>query len=323
MNRLQPSTRGTLYCLLAPLAYTAYNLCLRGVSDKHDSAWITCVQSSVGVAIFGGCLAWQAMQGRRALPPWRELISLLIIGLITQIGGVSMVWAMGVVGVGTTATLQMGVMLALSALLGLIVLGEPVSWRQAAAIGMIVVAVVFFSQGAQAASDASSTGLSMSRDATALRTLLGIGAGVFAGMAFAVLVVGVRKAVTSTTSAEAVVFLISVMGVVFMGPFCVVRLGAKTLIETPPEHLGVMLVAGAMNVIGFLLFTKALQLASVVRVNVTNNALTMALTVVAGIAFFAEPWNLYLGAGIVLSLVGSVLISLGGQPKANTDDATS
>jgi hypothetical protein len=84
MNRFRPSTRGTFYCLLAPVAYTAYNLCLRGVAKT-------------------------------------------------------------------------------------------------------------------------------------LRTLLGIGAGVLAGVAFAALVVGVRRAVTSATSAEAVVFLISVMGVGFIG----------------------------------------------------------------------------------------------------------
>ena len=147
-----PETRatiGTIYCLLAPLAYTAYNLCLRGVSDKYDSAWITCVQASVGVAVFGVYLAWRAFQGRRVLPPWKELLALLAIGLITQVGGTLAVWAMSVVGAGTTATLQMGVMLAGSALLGLVVLRERVSWQQIVAIAMIVIAVVFFSKGAR------------------------------------------------------------------------------------------------------------------------------------------------------------------------------
>lgn len=310
MKQFSPAAIGTLYCLMAPLAYTSYNACLRGVSDKQDSAWITCVQASVGAAIFGAYLAWQAIHRRRALPPWKETLSLLAIGLITQLGGVAMVWAMGVVGVGTTATLQMGVMLAFTAVLGRIVLGEPVSWRQIIAIALIVVAVFSFSRGAQSVETTATA-----QTVIASKTLLGIAAGVWAGIAFAILVVGVRKAVTSETSPEATVFLISVMGVVFMGPLAVGRLGATTLIHTPPGHLGVMLLAGAMNVIGFLLLTKALQFVPAVRVNVLNNALTMTLTVIAGIVFFAEPWNGYLGFGIFLSIVGVVLISF--APKSD------
>jgi drug/metabolite transporter (DMT)-like permease len=104
------------------------------------------------------------------------------------------------------------------------------------------------------------------------------------------------------------------MGVAFMGPFSIYRLGAASLIHTPPEYLGMMLLAGAMNVIGFLLLTKALQFVPAVRVNVLNNALTMTLTVIAGISLFGEPWNAYLGTGIALSIVGVVLISFASKP---------
>ena len=63
------STLGTLYCTLSAIGYTAYNVCLREVSDKQDSAWGNCVQASVGAAVFGIYLIWQATHGRRALPP--------------------------------------------------------------------------------------------------------------------------------------------------------------------------------------------------------------------------------------------------------------
>ena len=298
------STLGTLFCSLSAVAYTAYNICLRHVSGQYDSAWINCVQASVGTAVFGAYLAWQAARGRTALPPWKEVLMLLALGLITQVGGVLTIWAMAVVGVGITGTLQMGVMLAGSAVLGLIVLGEKISWRQVAAIAMITIAVIFFSTGAQSAGEASSIPV------TPLRVLLGICAGVLGGMAFAVLSVGIRKAVTTTTSPAAVVFLISVMGVVAMGPWCAYRLGLKTLAETPPQHLGVMLAAGAMNLLAFLLVTKSLQLITVVHVNVINNGLTMALTILAGIAIFAESWNRDIAIGVALSIVGTLLISL-------------
>ena len=111
------------------------------------------------------------------------------------------------------------------------------------------------------------------------------------------------------------------MGVVFLGPWCACRLGFGTLIQTPAGHLGVMLIAGAMNLIGFLLVTKSLQLISVVRVNVINNALTMALTVIGGIMLFAEPWNGNLGCGILLSIVGMLLINLAGPTRSVATDA--
>ena len=332
------SRLGTLYCMLSAVAYTAYNVCLRDVSDKQDSAWINCVQASVGTAVFGAYLAWQTVRGRRALPPWKELLALAALGLITQLGGVLTVWAMAIVGVGITGTLQMGVMLAASAVLGLIMLGERVSWRQVVAIAMITVSVVFFSRGAQSASEAvpsqpvpDGTALASSSDTTTsqslhaqdtvapVRVLLGIAAGVLGGIAFAVLTVGIRKTVTTTTSPEAIVFLINVMGVVALGPYCVYRLGLETLVETPSGHLGVMLAAGAMNLIGFLLVTKSLQLTTVVRVNVITNGLTMALTVLAGIVLFAESWNRDIVLGIFVSAAGTLLISLGGSTQGDAD----
>jgi drug/metabolite transporter (DMT)-like permease len=298
------STLGTLYCLLSALGYTAFNVCLRFVSDKEDSAWINCVQASVGAAVFGAYLAVQAARGCRVLPPWKELLALLALGLVTQAGGVLTIWAMSVVGVGITGTLQMGVMLAASAILGRLVLGERVSWPQIAAIAMITLSVVFLSTGAQSATDTAPDTVAP------LRVLLGIAAGVLGGLAFAVLTVGIRKTVTTTTSPEAVVFLINLMGVVAFGPWCAYQLGLDAMIHTPLRDLGVMLAAGAMNLVGFLMVTKSLQMIAVVRVNVINNGVVSVLTVLAGILLFAEPWNRDITLGIVLSIAGTLLISL-------------
>ena len=303
------STLGTLYCVLSALGYTAFNICLRFVSDKEDSAWINSVQASVGAAVFGAYLTWQAARGRPAIPPWRDVLTLLALGLVTQAGGVLTIWAMSVVGVSVTGTLQMGVMLAASAMLGLIVLGERVSWPQVAAIVMITASVVFFSTGAQSAGEIAASQPAQ-HTITPVWTLLGIGAGILGGLAFAVLTVGIRKAVTATTSPEAIVFLINVMGAAAFVPWCIYRLGVDAMIHTPPRNLGVMLAAGAMNLVGFLMVTKSLQMIAVVRVNVINNGLVSALTVAAGIAMFAEPWNRDIAIGILLSIAGTLLISL-------------
>ena len=195
-------------------------------------------------------------------------------------------------------------MLAISAVLGLIVLGERVSWLQTFAIVLITLSVICLSVGAE------STGGTTARELSAGTILLGIAAGAMAGLAFAVLTVGIRKMVTGNTSPQAIVFLINLMGVVALGPWSAYQLGVGTLLQTAPRDLAAMLAAGVLNLIAFLLVTKSLQMISVVRFNVLNNGLTAALTAMIGIVLLSEPWNGALLLGIFLSIVGIVAISL-------------
>lgn len=327
-----PSTRGTLYCVLSSAAYTLYYVCLRNVSDKNDPAWINCVQASVGAAVFGLYLVYQSARGHRALPPWKELLALAAVGFITQVGGVLLIWAMSVIGVGITSTLQTGMMLAASAVLGLAVLGERVTWKQVGAILLITVSVIFFSMESPPAAE-SGTGQphqpaqarfvdgvaapdqgNPPNDAATTR-ILGIAAAILAGVAFAILTVGTRKAVTSATSPEAVVFLINAMAMIVFGPWCVYRLGIEKLLATSAQHLGLMLGAGVFNLAGFLLITMSLQLITVVRVNVISNAFTTALTVAAGIVLFQETCNSNVAIAFLLSGAGILLISVASSPQ--------
>jgi multidrug transporter EmrE-like cation transporter len=52
-------------------------------------------------------------------------------------------------------------------------------------------------------------------------------------------------------------------------------------------------------------------------VNVLNNALTMTLTVIAGIILFSEPWNRHLALGMIVSIVGVIVIGTASPSKAN------
>jgi drug/metabolite transporter (DMT)-like permease len=286
------------------VVYTAYNVCLRYVSDQADPAWINCVQASVSVTVFGVYLAWQAGHGRPALPSWTDVAAMLILSLITQGGGVLLVWAMSVIGAAVTVTIQTAVMLAASALLGLVVLKERVTRVHWAAIALITVSVGFFSMGA-GSTDPADAGQALSA-----RGLLGIGAAALAGVAFAILTVGIRKTVTGNTTPAAVVFLMNLMGVLALGPWSLYSLGAEAMLATPPRDLSVMLAAGLMNLVAFLLVTKSLQMITVVRVNVLNNGLSTVLTAIVGIAFFMEPWNGMVCGGMLLSIPGILLISL-------------
>jgi drug/metabolite transporter, DME family len=304
MNTSRDLTKlGTILCTLSAVGYTAYNICLCDVSKRHDPSWINCVAASVSVVVVGAYLLWLVARGRPALPPWKELLALLGIGLITQVGGVLLVWAMSVVGVAVTVTLQTGVMLAASAILGVIILGERVSWFQIGAIALITASVALFSLGAES-TDPAGVGQALSA-----RSLLGVAAAALSGVAFAILTVGVRKTVTGTTLPETVVFIMNVMGVVALGPWSAYQVGFSTLMQTSPRDFAVMLAAGTLNLVAFFLVTKSLQMITVVRLNVLNNGLSTALTAVAGALLLAEPWNRMLSFGMFLGIVGILMIS--------------
>ena len=349
-------TLGTVYCVLSAVFYTLMGICQRQLSKDCDPVWVNCVQASVSAVVFGVYLAFRSLRGQSAWPPLAVAAGLMVVGVVTQLGGASYVWSLGVIGLAIGNPLQMGVMLAAAALLGWLLLGERVSWRGLTAIVLITASVVLLSLGAEEASEAmgaaepaetapgsgagesvvvvpSSDGkdklklglqpdtedklkLELQPDDSdraagvgLLLVLLGVGAACFAGVAFAILTVGMRKTATESTAPEAIVFFINVMGVLFLGPWAVARLGLSGLLATPPRDLAVMLAIGACNLIAFLLVVKALQLTAVVRVNVINNSLTTVLSVAAGIAIFAEPANRELVIGILLTLVGIVLIS--------------
>ena len=326
---LNPSTLGTIYCILSAVFYTLMEICRRELSENCDPVWVNCVQASVSTVVFGIYLTFQSARGRSAWPPLGVAIGLMMLGAITQLGGTSYQWSLGQIGLSIGNPLQMGVMLAVAAILGLLILGERVSWRGITAIVLITLSVIFLGSGAESANkveqaDDAITSQMIATDADGntfdeykntpepsgpFWIMLGVAAACFAGVAFAILTVGMRKTATQNTSPEAIVFFINCMGILFLGPWAAWRLGLDGMLATTPPDLAVMLATGVCNMLAFLLIAKALQLATVVRVNVINNAMTTALTVIAGIAIFAEPCGRELIVGIVLTLVGIVLIS--------------
>ena len=335
---MNPSARGTLYCILSAISYTMMGVCLRELSESCDPVWVNSVQALVGTTVFGVYLIFRSVRGRSVWPPLSVAASLIGLGIITQLGGSSYQWSLGVVGLSVGNPLNMGVMLAASALLGFLILGERVSWRGVVAVVLITISIFLLGHSAEVTNRAelptdatASTTDSQSTDVKeatmwpgSLQITMGIAAACFAGIAFAILTVGVRKTATEDTAPEAIVFYINAMGVAFLGPWAAARLGLDGMMATSVRDYGVMLATGVFNLFGFLFVTKALQLTAVVRVNLINSAVTTALTVLAGIVLFAEPANRELVAGIILTLIAMVLISTGehadDQPES-TDEA--
>lgn len=329
---MSPTALGTLYCILSAIFYTLMEICRRELSDSCDPVWVNCVQASVSTVVFGIYLTFRSARGRSAWPPLGIAVGLMTLGAITQLGATSYQWSLGIIGLSIGNPLQMGVMLAAAAIMGRILLGERVSWQATAAIALITVSIVLLGSGAESTGEAvqavdanANSPVTTALDGNTLDPIddspspsgpfwimLGVAAACFAGVAFALLTVGMRKTVTEDTSPEAIVFFINCMGILFLGPWAVSRLGFDGMLATSPRDLAVMLATGVCNLLAFLLIAKALQLTTVVRVNVVNNAMATALTVFAGITIFAEPCSRELIIAIALILTGIVLISCTG-----------
>ena len=303
---LSPVVAGTACCVVSALGYASAQICLRHLSKLDaDPMWVICNKELVTVVVIGPWLLCRAARGLPVLPPGRLLVLLILVGLAVQMGAnLGVQWALGVVGLAVSIPLMFGVMLAASALLGLVFLGERVSRRSVLAIGLLLAALVLLGVATYAThrSDAAD-----SRPVGPLLLALGIGAPCLAGAIYAVLTITIRHSVTSAVPVSTIVFITTVMGVLSLGPLSVNRLGVQQLLATPRQHIAWMLAAGTLNLIAFLAISKGLQLTTVVHANVLN-ASQVAMAAVAGTLIFAEPWTVWMLAGVGLTILGVVLI---------------
>jgi drug/metabolite transporter (DMT)-like permease len=297
---LDPLIAGTACCIVSALGYTSVNICLRVLTDSADLVWVICIKELVTVVVVGPWLAYQATRGRAVLPPGRALVPLVLVGLVVQLGGnLGSIWAISVVGLAVTVPAMMGVMLASSAIMGWVFLREKVSLQAGAAIVLLVLSVVLLKLG--------TGGTTLEIEAGAGRVALAVAAACFAGFTYALLTVTIRKTVTDAVAPTSIVFVVTGVGVLSLGPLAYWRLGLDGLLATPRVDFGLMLLAGLLNLIAFLAITKGLQLTTIVRANVLN-ASQVAMSAVAGIVLFDEPRNLALALGIGLTIAGMILI---------------
>ena len=142
--RSSPAALGTACCILSAVCYTAANICLRRLTVlEADAIWVMCCKEAVAPLLVGPVLVVMALRGRRVLPPLRVLALLALVGLAVQLlGNVGMQWALGVIGLAVEIPIDFGVMLIASALLGGMVLREPLTLRTLAALGLLLASIV-------------------------------------------------------------------------------------------------------------------------------------------------------------------------------------
>lgn len=334
--RSRASWAGTLYGLFAAVGYTAANVCLRAVADC-DPVWVSAVKAFPTVVLVGPWLLVHYARGERLLPASRVLVILVLTGLLAHIGGnVVFQWSLGVIGMALAVPLTLGTLILASALLGRVLLGEPVTLRTLTSIVTLIVAIAMLSLGANEAHRAvirESRGIDPA--APLIRpdyrpldageenlpqrlhpgepswslgfVVAGVSAALLSGLAYAVLSVVIRYGVTGRASLTVTLVTVASTGVLSLGVLSLWRTGWQGLWDTPRADLATMLVAGTCNAISFVALTRCLQLTNVVYANALN-ATQAAMAALAGIVLFQEAQSGELIVGVLLTIAGLVLM---------------
>ena len=280
---------------------------MRQLTAVHcDTFWAVFNRELVTTVVVGVWLLRRAILGRPTLPAGRELGLLLLVGLLIQMAGnVCVQWSLGVVGLAVTIPAMFGAMITGGAVIGRVWLGERVSGRSITAIAMLLGSLALLGVGAKAAGCSIAEAEAVTPNP--LLMVLAVAAAGLAGTVYALLSAVIRRSVTRNTTPAAAAFLVTLMGVVSLGPICVYRLGAAALLETPVDQIVLMIAAGVFNLGAFLALIHGLQRTTVVHANAVN-ASQVAMAAVAGMALFAEPSTVWLLLGVCLTIFGIVWI---------------
>ena len=151
----EPLVFGTLCGLSSAIGYTAANACLRAVADC-DPVWVSCVKAFPTVVLFGPFLLVRLLKGLETFPHWQPMQALIVASLVCQLlGNVVFQWSLGVIGMALAVPLTLGAMIVGAAVMGRLILHEPVTITMAVSILILLSAVFVLSLGAGEASERS------------------------------------------------------------------------------------------------------------------------------------------------------------------------
>lgn len=296
----EPLVFGALCGLASAIGYTAANICLRTVSH-YDPVWVSAVKAAPTILLFGPWLFTVWRRGQLEFPGWRIIAALTTVAVIGQLfGNVVFQWSLGIVGIAMVVPLTLGAMIVAGALLGRLMLAESVTVRMALASLVLIIAICVLSLGA---GNASAHIVTPGTSVTTLLVVAGVAAACLSGVSYALLGVVIRQSVTGKMHVAMSLVVVTLVGVVTLGPFAYLRVGWTGMISTPPGAFAIMLLAGFFNAVAFLALTKALQLIPVVYVNALN-ATQATMAAVAGVLLFREPPSLALWIGVGLTVIG-------------------
>ncbi len=281
--------------LFSAVGYSAANIALRQ-SVGVDPFLVSAVKAAPTVIVLGPVLIWMVLTSRTIATSTKMIPRFAATALLAQIvGNGAFQIALGVIGLAAAVPITLGTLIVGGALLGRIMLGEPVRLRTIIAMVTLIAAVVVLSLPHDGPRFISST--------SDLPIWAGALTAAASGAAYALFGVMLRQALTGGLSPPATMFISGVVGTAALWSIAICRVGSDGIAAISADQWGVMATAGMCNFTAFVALSVALKALPVVAVNLLN-ASQVAMAAIAGVVLFAEPVTWPLLTGIGLTFVG-------------------
>ncbi len=287
--------------------YTAANVALRKCVGV-DPFLVAAVKAVPTVIVLGPLLGWMLFRGMTLMTSGRMIPRFIVVALIGQfVGNAAFQVALEVIGLAASVPITLGVLIIGGAVLGRIVLGEPVRVTTIVAITTLIAAIVILSSPGESTMPPEST--------SELSPLVGAFCAAASGAAYALFGVVMRQTMNGGVTATLTMFISGLVGTISLWSFTVLHLGPETIAMTEPDQWIIMASAGVLNFAAFVALSYALKALPVVAVNLIN-ASQVAMAAVAGVMIFSEPVTNSLLAGIALTFLGLLILAIGRKKKS-------
>jgi DME family drug/metabolite transporter len=294
---------GAIFGLASAVLYTMANIALRHCAGI-DPFLVSAVKAAPTVLVLGPFLGWMLARGEIVATSPRMVPRFIAAALVGQfVGNAAFQVSLGMIG--------------LAAVLGRVVLHEPVRLRTAIAMLVLIASVVVLSFPSNP-DLREATSAAIQPGASSSKLWIGSMYAAASGAAYALFGVVMRQALTGGLSAPLTMFISGAVGTISLWSVTFVRLGLESLTLVDPRDWAIMLTAGTLNFTAFVSLASALKSLPVVAVNLIN-ATQVAMAAVAGIFLFAEPVTATLLTGIALTMLG--LGILAGRRRRPTQPA--
>jgi drug/metabolite transporter (DMT)-like permease len=238
----------------------------------------------------------------------------VLVSTLSQIAGnVAFQWALGVVGMALSVPLTMGTIILSGATLGALCLGEKVELLNSISMIILIVAIGVLSFGTD---DASRSVVGTETAVPFWKLAAAVGCVMSAGLSYGILGVVLRFGLKGSGSAPSLMMVVGTVGIVTLIPWALATIPVEKMLATSSADLWNMAGASIGNILAFVALTKALQLTTLLHVNLLN-ASQVAMAAVAGTVIFNEAKSVPLIAGVLLTIVGLTLMRPANSKQEN------
>ncbi|MGB1814382.1 MAG: DMT family transporter [Rubripirellula sp.] len=305
---------GVVLGLSAAVLYTMANIALRHCVAV-DPFLVSAVKAVPTVIVLGPFLLWMLTRGEALATSPRLIPRFIVVSLIGQfVGNAAFQVALGTIGLAASVPITLGVLIVGGAILGRVLLREPVRLRTIAAMIMIIIAVVILSH--------PSTSETPDTSITNHPVWVGALCAAASGAAYALFGAVMRQTMRGGVSAPATMFISGLVGTLSLWAVTLVNSGLDVVSAVDSSQWSMMAAAGVLNFSAFVALSVSLKALPVVAVNLIN-ASQVAMAAIAGVIVFSEPVTWPLSLGIVLTFAGLLVLANRRGPDSDKSQTVS